>query len=641
MSDEPFDLGWVGYLLFHWPAVIFILAVLIGVLAITLRADRWRRGRSAPRGGSLLTIPRRYLVDVHHVVARDRYAARMHVPTAAGFVAALVLIPVVLLFNWTSNVPTYLLLLALVGLAVGSLLVLKRRQPRRPPRLSGGAWNRLPFALLAFAVLYAVSTFGIKGLVWNGTVAAVVIVIGLLVAVWVLAELIAFAAYGPMRHAIAGALHLAWHPRQARFRSKTPDAALKPLDLDKDPLGVGTIGEFAWNQLLGFDACVSCGRCEAACPAFAAGQPLTPKKFVQDLVAGTSRNANDITYTGQPYPGIALGARRHGTGGLIAGNLVPEATIWSCTTCRACVYECPMMIEHVDAMVDLRRFLTLEEGRVPGHARDVLEETRLADNPGGRALGERLDWASDLSLEIVRDAGDHDWLLWLGDGGYDRRNQRTLRALVKLLRHAGIKVAVLGEAEKDCGDLARRLGEEATFQRLAKENIATLDRLGVKRVVTADPHVLHCLKNEYPDFGGHYEVLHHTQLLSRLVAEKRLAVTGGLDGSITYHDPCYLGRYNGEVDAPRDLIDALGLERREMARSGLRSFCCGGGGGAPVTDIPGKTRIPDLRMEQARETGAERLAVACPGCMQMLEGVVEPRPEVVDVAELLLEAVER
>ena len=288
--------------------------------------------------------------------------------------------------------------------------------------MSGGSWNRLPFALLSFVAFYAIATIGIIGFVPNGRMAIVVILVGFFVALWVLFELIAFAAYGPMRHAIAGALHLAWHPRQERFSSDVPDAALKPLDLDISPLGVGTINDFAWNQLLGFDACVSCGRCEVACPAFAAGQPLTPKKFVQDLVAGMGRNANDITYAGEPYPGIALGVRVKAKDGVIAGNLVPEATIWSCTTCRACVYECPMMIEHVDAVVDLRRFLTLEEGRVPGQGPEVLEEMRLTDNPGGRALGARLDWAADLDLLVAQEGEVYDWLLWLGDGAFELRH---------------------------------------------------------------------------------------------------------------------------------------------------------------------------------------------------------------------------
>jgi N,N-dimethylglycine/sarcosine dehydrogenase ferredoxin subunit len=641
MSDINLDFGWVGFLIVHWPGVLLVIALGVGALAVGLRAGRWARGRraSVPWLAGLAAIPRRYLVDVHHVVARDRYAAAMHVPTAGGFLAAIVLILLVHLFDVWVGVTRYLLLAALIVMAAGALMVVLRRVPNRPGRLSGGAWNRLALALIAFVITFAFVTLDHLDVAPGFSFSATVGFLAFCLAIWLLFELVAFAAYGPMRHAVAGSLHLGFHPRQARFSGGAPDAALKPLDLDNDRLGVGTLQDFAWNQLLGFDACVSCGRCEAACPAFAAGQPLTPKKFIQDLVAGMGRNANDVTYAGEPYPGVPLGGRATGPDNLIAGNLVPEATIWSCTTCRACVYECPMMIEHVDAMVDLRRFLVLEQGRVPGHGPEVLEEMRLADNPGGRALSSRLDWASDLGLKLAGGSEGFDWLLWLGDGAFELRHQRSLRALVMLLRRAGVDFAVLGEAERDCGDLSRRLGDEATFQRLAAENIATLDRLGVTRIVTADPHALHCLKNEYPAIGGRYQVLHHTQLLAELVADKRLVPARLEAGSITYHDPCYLGRYNGETEAPRALIDALGLERREMARSGLRSFCCGGGGGAPVTDIPGKARIPDLRMAQARATGAERVAVACPNCMQMLEGVVAPRPDIVDIAELLLEAV--
>ena len=641
MSDINLDFGWVGFIIERWPGVLLVLAAVIGILAVVLRARRWARGRRAevPWFAGLLTIPRRYLVDVHHVVARDRYAAAMHVPTAGGFLAAVGLILLVHLFGLWTEVTRVLLLVALAAMGVGVLLVSWRRLHDRPARLSGGPWNRLALVLVVFVVVFAYLTLDPLDIAPGFSFSATFGFVAFLLSIWVLLEMVGLAAYGPMRHAVAGALHLAWHPRPARFSHAAPDAALKPLDLDAERLGVRTPRDFAWNQLLGFDACVSCGRCEAACPAFAAGQPLTPKKFIQDIVAGMGRNANDIGYPGAPYPGIELGGRFKATGGLIAGKLIPEATIWSCTTCRACVHECPMMIEHVDAMVDLRRFLVLEEGQVPGHGPEVLEEMRLADNPGGRALASRLDWASDLDVKLATEGETFDWLLWLGDGAFELRHQRTLRALVALLRRAQVDFAVLGEAEKDCGDIARRLGDEATFQRLAGENVATLDRLGVTRIVTADPHVLHCLKNEYPAFGGRYRVLHHTQLLAELVAGKKLMLTRGSSASVTYHDPCYLGRYNGETKAPRDLIDALGLERREMARSGLRSFCCGGGGGAPVTDIPGKARIPDLRMEQARATGAERVAVACPNCMQMLEGVVEPRPQVIDVAELLLEAV--
>jgi len=298
------------------------------------------------------------------------------------------------------------------------------------------------------------------------------------------------------------------------------------------------------------------------------------------------------------------------------------------------------MIEHVDAVIDLRRFQTLELGATPGKAADALAELRAADNPGGRPLAGRLDWAADLALPVMAQKRDADVLLWLGDGGFELRNQRTLRALVRLLRRAGIDFAVLAEEERDCGDLARRLGDEATFQDLARRNIATLAQYAFARIVTADPHAFHCLKNEYPAFGGRYEVIHHTTLLAALIAEKRLTIAAPLAGRVTYHDPCYLGRYNGEIESPRAILEALGVEHVEMERYGYRSSCCGGGGGAPLTDVPGKRRIPDIRMDHARATGAATVAVACPNCAVMLEGVIGPRPAVADIAELLLSAVE-
>ncbi len=294
-----------------------------------------------------------------------------------------------------------------------------------------------------------------------------------------------------------------------------------------------------------------------------------------------------------------------------------------------------MLIEHVDAIMDLRRYQTLELGATPGKGSDALSELKAADNPGGRTLASRLDWATDLALPRLADHGNCDVLLWLGDAAFDLRGQRTLRSLVRLLRKAAVDFAVLGADELDCGDLARRLGEEAIFRDLARRNVEILARYRFARILTADPHVLHCLRNEYPAFGGRYEVVHHTRFLADLLAAGRLKPSKISSGAVTYHDPCYLGRYNGEIDAPRTILDRLGLERLEMERSGLQSFCCGGGGGAPLTDIPGRRRIPDLRMDQARSTGAPTVAVACPNCALMLEGVVGPRPSIADVAELL------
>lgn len=255
-----------------------------------------------------------------------------------------------------------------------------------------------------------------------------------------------------------------------------------------------------------------------------------------------------------------------------------------------------------------------------------------------------MNWAADQNLTLFghnadkQEVTEADVLLWIGDAAFDMRNQRTLRAIIKLLRAANVDFAVLGDAEFDSGDLARRLGDEATFQRLANSNIATMNQYTFNTIVTADPHAFHCLKNEYVDFGGNYNVVHHTGFFAELVTLQKLKLDNSKELALTYHDPCYLGRYNGEYDAPRFLLESMGIKIKEINSSKSTARCCGGGGGAPVTDIPGKQRIPDMRMADVVETKAEIVAVACPQCNLMLEGVVEPRPEVKDIAELMLDA---
>jgi Fe-S oxidoreductase len=454
-------------------------------------------------------------------------------------------------------------------------------------------------------------------------------------------------AGGPMKHAVAGLLHLAFHPRPARFDggriAGCRSTDLKPLDLETRDYGIGKPADFAWNQLLGFDACVECGKCEAACPAFAAGQPLNPKKLVQDLVAGFT-GSSDLGYRGSPYPGRAVGQHFGRPGDAIVPSLIGSESLWSCTTCRACVEECPMMIEHVDAVVGMRRHLNLVHGEAPGRAAEALASLRETATQGGFDTRRRYAWAADLDLPVARPDVPFDVLLVAGEGAFDVRYQRTLRALVKIMKSAKVDFAVLGGGEDDgdeldTGDLARRLGDEATFQKLAASNVARLRPLAFRRIVTADPHVLHSLRNEYPAMGGRYEVVHHTALILELITRGAIRLDPLADKRrLTYHDPCYLARYNGETEAPRMVLAALGLEFREMERTGTRSRCCGGGGGAPLTDIPGKARIPDLRMTDARAAGAGIVAVACPQCTAMLEGVAGERPEVLDVAELVANA---
>lgn len=619
-------------------AIAWVAALVAGLLALSV-VRHWRIGRVVPVDwiGGLAALPRRYLVDVHHVVARRPEAGRMHALMAGGLLSGMLLLLAGIL-PWLRTARPYwdLAALCFAVASVGAVLVARRRLPRRPAHLSGGAFLRLPAWLglasaggLATSVAIAVPARPVAWLVLAGAVALATGVCGLL------AQL----QRGPMRHAVAGTLHLLAHPRPARFGGGR-DTALRPLDLAAPVLGVATASQFDRTALAGFDACIQCGRCEQACPALAAGQPLNPKALIQDLAAASRRSPP--AYAGTP----SMPGRDRGPSGPdlpIVGETAPvhPDTLWACTTCRACVEECPMMIEHVDAVIGLRRHQVLVAGALPPAADLPLRELRHAGTPGGQALSARADFAAGLSLPVLGPGDETDILLWLGEGAFDLRHGRVLRALVQLLRLAGQRVAVLGEDEQDCGDLARRLGDEATFQLLARANIAVLQARRFRRIVTADPHALHVLRREYPALGGRFEVLHHTGLLDELVQAGALRLSPQQGPAVAYHDPCYLARYNGETEAPRRLLAAARASIVEMERSGTRAMCCGGGGGAPISDIQGTTRIPDLRMGQAAAVGAAVVAVGCPGCTAMLEGVAGAPAEVRDLAELVLAAVVR
>ncbi|MEX3810927.1 (Fe-S)-binding protein [Paraburkholderia sp. BR13439] len=638
---------------------VFVITVLLWVsvaglaFALARRAAYWREGRATVAGAygwaNLLAIPKRYFVDLHHVVARDPYIARTHVATAGGAILAMALVFVNYGFAIYSPWLDKLIFVAALAMLIGTVFVWRRRHGAKtvPARLSRGPWDQLPLLLGSFALGLALF-IALPATAMSGALA---VVVALLIAAGAFTMTFGAARGGPMKHALAGLLHLAFHPRQERFADaaaarNAPDAvpptALKLPLLDAKEYGVGKPVEFRWNQLLSFDACVQCGKCEAACPAFAAGQPLNPKKLIQDLVTGMV-GGTDAQYAGSPTPGIPVGKHAGAPGKPLISTLIEADTLWSCTTCRACVQECPMLIEHVDAIVDMRRNQTLVEGSVPGKGPATLANLRETGSSNGYDIGARYDWAVDLQVQVAQPGRHVDVLLIAGEGAFDMRYQRTLRALVKVLNRAGVDYAVLGGVETDTGDTARRLGDEATFQQLARTLIGTLAQYSFARIVTADPHVLHSLRNEYRALGGFYQVQHHTALIDELIASGKLSprvAAAVAERNITYHDPCYLGRYNGETEAPRRVLKSIGIKVVEMERHGMRGRCCGGGGGAPLTDIPGKRRIPDIRIDDARASGAEIVAVGCPNCTAMLEGVVGPRPEVLDVAELVAAALE-
>lgn len=616
--------------------VMLIIATVGFAVGVQRRLALWRQGRSVAMPWTLLLqVPKRYLVDLHHIVARDRYIANTHVAAAGGVVGAFVLLVVVYVFGFKNSL-SYGLLWGLLVLGLIGAFFVYRRRVNPPSRLSKGAWNAVPYSLFAFGLGFLGMSLA-EANASQGTLA----LISTVLAIFGIREIAGGALLSrPLKHLLSGAVHLAFHPRQDRFESLGQlSTDLRAMDPEAAQYGVAKISDFEWNRLLSFDACVECGKCQAACPAYAAGQPLNPKKLIQDLVAGME-GRDDAKYAGMPHPGMATGQHQASEDGALFPGLIEEQTLYACTTCRACVQACPMMIEHVDAIVDMRRYVALEKGGVPANAQAVLETLRNTDNVGGYALADRANWSIDLQLPIARPDVPVEVLFWSGESAYELRNQKTLRLVAQLLKKAGVNVAVVGEAELDTGDVARRLGDELLFQNLAERNINYLNTLQFDRILTIDPHAFHALGQEYRAFGADFDVVHHTQLLNELIQSGDLAVTQPINrGRVTYHDPCYLGRYNGEIQAPRALIDALQGEFVELERSGMDSRCCGWGGGAAFSDVPGERRVPDIRMAEIHAVQAQTVAVACPNCMSMLEGVVQDQTEVVDVVELVAEAV--
>jgi Fe-S oxidoreductase len=461
----------------------------------------------------------------------------------------------------------------------------------------------------------------------------------------------------------------------------------KPLDFEaadpeKDQFGVAVVEQFTWKGLLDFSTCTECGRCQSQCPAWNTGKPLSPKLLVLSL--------RDHAYAKAPYllagedtstaPTAAVAeAERPLVGDAAAGGVIDPDVLWSCTTCGACVEQCPVDIEHVDHIVDMRRYQVLIESNFPAEAGVMLRNLENKGNPWGAPPNTREDWTKGLDFEIPRaggaassgsasvagDSADFEYLFWVGcAGAFEDRAKKTTRAVATLLHEAGVSFAILGEGETCTGDPARRLGNEFVFQMLAQQNVETLNEVvgaatgaGRKKIVATCAHCFNTLSNEYGQLGGDYEVVHHTQLLAQLVDAGRLTPVKPVDGGVTYHDPCYLGRHNRVFAPPRELLEAVGWSNgageanaglTEMPRFAERSFCCGAGGARMWMEERIGKRINTERVEEALSTGARTIAAACPFCLTMLAdgvtakksaGAAAAEVEVVDVATVLLAAV--
>jgi Fe-S oxidoreductase len=570
--------------------------------------------RPADRPG---TLPERVRNEAEIVLGQRKLLQRfvpglMHAFIFWGFI---VLFPTIVLAaidaggghvttpEWYRVLSDLFAVLVLVGVVAAFVI----RKVVRPQRFAGSHLGEadLILGLIALVVLTLLGWHHLGGsfFVW-----AHLLVIG------------AFLAYLPhSKHLhIASAAVNVW---MARTRAR---GRLEPLrfDVPEDELrfGLATVADLTRKQVVDAFSCTECGRCQDACPAYATGKLLSPKLVIMGV------RDQLFAQSGEP----------------IVGRGVPEEMIWDCVTCGACVEACPVSIEHVDTIVDLRRSRVMVDAEFPAEAEPMLRDVERASNPWGKPQTERAAWAAELGVRVL-EPGDRapEYLYWVGcAASFDERARRSAESTAKLLQKAGVDFAILGPREACTGDPARRMGNEYVFQSYAEQNVATLNEQGVRKIVASCPHCFNTLANEYGDFGGGYEVVHHSELLSQLVREGKLAPRADTK-PITYHDSCYLARHNDVVAEPRELVAAVG-QPVEMARSGRKTFCCGAGGAHMWMEERGK-QINVERVREAAATGADTLAVACPFCTVMLDDGVRDAGagmRVADVATLLAEAVE-
>ncbi|MDT7790544.1 MAG: hypothetical protein QOF58_8963 [Pseudonocardiales bacterium] len=618
----------------------------------------------------------------------------------------------------------WLLLVELLGLGtvvggVALAIIRQRNHPRRADRLSrfAGSDFKSAYFVEAVVIIEGLGILGVKAFkqssgleeapLWTSFVTQPLAHLLPSAAIWVSVMALVKLLSGMIWLIVVGrnlTMGVAWHRFSAFFNiyfKREADGgvalgALKPMmsggkvldleeaDPDKDVFGVGKVEDFTWKGVLDFSTCTECGRCQSQCPAWNTGKPLSPKLVITQLrdhmyakapylLAGGSRDmaGDEVGLVEDKYEdykkrleGIDVLAMAESERPLVGGpdelGVIDPEVLWSCTTCGACVEQCPVDIEHVDHIVDMRRYQVLIESNFPSELGGMFKNLENKGNPWGQNAKDRLAWTEGLEFEVPvfdGELGDAEYLFWVGcAGAFEDRAKKTTRAVAELLHTAGVKYTVLGPEETCTGDPARRAGNEFLFQMLAQQNVEVLNSVfedrpvGQRKIVVTCAHCFNTLANEYPQVGGTYEVVHHTQLLNKLVRERRLVPVAPVTEDVTYHDPCYLGRHNKVYEAPRELIGASGAKLREMPRHEERSMCCGAGGARMWMEERIGKRINVDRVDEALSTAPSKIATGCPFCRVMLTDGVTARQadgqagahvEVVDVAQMLLESVKR
>ncbi len=417
------------------------------------------------------------------------------------------------------------------------------------------------------------------------------------------------------------------------YRSLNPKGAIRPIPNfeEAETYGATEIKDFTWKQLLDLEACTRCGRCQDNCPAHLSEKPLNPKKVIQDL------KAHLLTQGGNLIP-----VERKSEQVSLIGDIISEETLWSCTACLNCYEQCPVFISAFDKIIEMRRCSVLMESRYPAEVREVFRAMERKGNPWGLERNLRADWASDLGVKTLAENPDVEWLYFPGCfNGYDDRNKKVAISFIKILQHLNVSFAILGQEENCCGDPARRIGNEYLYSILVEKNIEAFERYKVKNIITTCPHCYNTLKNEYPQFGGNFKVLHQTEFIKHFFDQKLLTLHNESSFTITYHDSCYLGRYNQIYEPQRVILKSIPKANlKEMERSYDKSFCCGAGGGRMWMEEHLGKRINEMRIEQALSLNPDIIATACPYCLTMLEDGLKAKGKddlikVYDIAELV------